>query len=260
MEHNHFFTADALLFSISFLFALTLYCLAVCKSNRKFRKWPRYRMICWFLGVISVMGTVIGPIADRAHSQFIYHMAVHLLLGMLAPLLLVLSQPITLILRTLPVPAARKFSNLLKSWPVQIYCHPIVASVLNIGGLWVLYTTELFSAMQHHPLLHFIIHIHVFLSGYLFTVSMIYVEPSPHRYSFVFRAVVFILALAGHGILAKYVYTNPPKGVALAEAEAGGMLMYYGGDAVDLILITIFCYQWYKASRPHPPIHTHQSL
>lgn len=26
--------------------------------------------------------------------------------------------------------------------------------------------------------------------------------------------------------------------------------MYYGGDAIDLILIVIFCSQWYKDSRP----------
>jgi len=28
------------------------------------------------------------------------------------------------------------------------------------------------------------------------------------------------------------------------------MLMYYGGDAVDAVLIAIFCYQWFISARP----------
>ncbi|GAB6990096.1 hypothetical protein JCM16418A_21460 [Paenibacillus pini] len=58
------------------------------------------------------------------------------------------------------------------------------------------------------------------------------------------------MASAGHGILSKYIYTHAPTHVLKSEAESGGMLMYYGGDAIELILITLFCYQWYRASRP----------
>jgi putative membrane protein len=30
------------------------------------------------------------------------------------------------------------------------------------------------------------------------------------------------------------------------------MLMYYGGDLIDAALITVFCWQWFTASRPRP--------
>ncbi|MET3695810.1 putative membrane protein [Bacillus oleivorans] len=254
MEHSHLFTAQDLFLTAPFLIVLAVYSLAVIKSNAHYRKWPKYRIVFWFLGIFIVMITIIGPVADRAHSNFIHHMTVHLLLGMLAPLLLALSKPITLIYRTLPVCSARELSRFLKSWPAQMYCHPIVASILNMGGLWILYTTDLFSAMHHHIFLHILVHIHVFVAGYLFTISMIYVEPVPHRYSFVFRAAISIMAFAAHGILAKYIYGHPPTGVEPLQAEAGGMLMYYGGDAVDIILISIFCYQWYKSGRPRVTI------
>ncbi|MEW8987719.1 MAG: cytochrome c oxidase assembly protein, partial [Bacillus sp. (in: firmicutes)] len=61
------------------------------------------------------------------------------------------------------------------------------------------------------------------------------------------RLVVFIVSLAGHGILSKYIYTHPPHGVSIVEAKIGGMLMYYGGDVVDIVLIFIFFNHWYIA-------------
>ncbi|GAC1495653.1 MAG: hypothetical protein NVS2B15_17670 [Pseudarthrobacter sp.] len=48
----------------------------------------------------------------------------------------------------------------------------------------------------------------------------------------------------------KYLYAHPPAGVPEAQAQAGSQLMYYGGDGLDLIIITILCYRWYHASRP----------
>ncbi|MFE4706765.1 cytochrome c oxidase assembly protein [Peribacillus simplex] len=213
---------------------------------------------CWGLippMIAAVAGSfaasaIIGPIANRAHMDFTAHMVGHLLLGMIAPILLVLAAPITLALRTLDVQSARRLSKLLKSWPLRILSNPITASALNIGGLWILYTTGLHGLMHQNALLHALVHFHVFIAGYLFTASMIYMDPAPHRFSFMFRAIVFIISLAGHDILSKYIFAHPPGGVTKEQAENGGMLMYYAGDAIDVALICILCYQWFKATRP----------
>jgi putative membrane protein len=254
MEHNHVHHASGpsfeLLLALPFVLAVLIYILFALFSNRRHKRWPYYRYLYWILGVFSAAITLIGPIANIAHENFTAHMVGHLFLGMLAPLLLVHAAPMTLLMRTLSVRSARRLSRVLKSLPVSIYCNPVVASTLNIGGLWVLYTTELYSAMQHSLPLHIIVHIHVFLAGYLYTISILYIDPAPHRYGFIYRAVILILSLAAHGILSKYIYANPPVGVPRGQAEWGGMIMYYGGDLVEIILIFIFCQQWYKAARP----------
>ena len=100
------------------------------------------------------------------------------------------------------------------------------------------------------PSAHIVVHIHVFIAGYLFTISLLYIDPVSHRFSFLFRTVVFILALAGHGILSKFIYAYPPEGVLIEQASVGAMLMYYGGDAVDLLLIIILFKHWYQSNRP----------
>ncbi|MED3553252.1 cytochrome c oxidase assembly protein [Cytobacillus praedii] len=252
--NNHIHHSDGifpqLLLALPFVLALVIYILAVSVSSRRRRPWPIYRTVCWVLGVHFAIIAVAGPLANRAHADFTIHMFGHLLLGMLAPILMVLAAPIKLVLGTLSIPSARRLSKVLRSWPSRVFTHPVVTTFLNIGGLWLLYTTNLYSLMQESTLLHLIVHFHVFVAGYLFTVSMIYIDPIPHRIPFLYRSIVFIIALAGHSILSKYIYAHPPYGVTLEQAETGGMLMYYGGDIIDIVLIFILCLQWFRATRP----------
>ncbi|WP_059103614.1 cytochrome c oxidase assembly protein [Shouchella shacheensis] len=256
MDHNPMYHESSVFFELItawlFVAVFVLYIGAAMASSRysHLRTWPLHRYVFWFLGVLCATASVVGPLADRAHTDFTAHMIGHLLLGMLAPLLLVLAAPMTLLLRTINVHTARRLSRVLKSWPVRIPSHPVVASILNIGGLWVLYTTGVYVAMQQNMFLHLVVHFHVFVAGYLWTLSMIYIDPTPHRFSFVYRAIVLVTALAGHGILSKYMYAQPPPGVPIAQAELGGLLMYYGGDAIDMVLIFILCLHWFKATRP----------
>lgn len=252
--NNHFDSAvglnPQLLLALPFMLALVMYILAVMVSSRRHKPWPMYRTVYWAFGVFFAIIAVAGPLANRAQVDFTAHMFGHLFMGMLAPLLMALAAPVTLMLRTLSVPLARRLSKVLRSWPSRMLTNPVVASFLNIGGLWLLYTTNLYSLMHESILLHLVVHFHVFLAGYLFTVSMIYIDPIPHRTPFLYRAIVLVVALAGHGVLSKYIYAHPPNGVPVDQAELGGMFMYYGGDLIDIVIIFILCLHWFRATRP----------
>ncbi len=92
--------------------------------------------------------------------------------------------------------------------------------------------------MHDYFLLHLIVHVHVFLAGYLFTISMIYIDPMPHRVPFLYRAIVLCVALTGHGILSKYIYAHPPNHVTINQAELGGAwsCIMEGGISSTLLL------------------------
>lgn len=226
-----------------------LYSSAAIVSSRKYKPWPLYRHLCCHAGLASVLAAVAGPIADRAHDDFTAHMIGHLLLGMLAPLLIALASPMKLLLRTLPVAYSRRISRILKSRPIRLLHDPLIAAVLNVGGLWALYTTKIYTWMHHHISVHVLVHLHLFLAGYLFTVSIVYIDPTPYHTSFLYRAIVLVSAMGGHAVLSKHIYAQPPAGVHAAQAEAGSMLMYYGGDAIEIMLVSLFCWQWFKAER-----------
>jgi len=249
-DHDITSIIPQIILALPFVMVLVLYIVAVAATNRKYKRWPSIRTACWVTGCLLAIGSVIGPLAEQGFVDFRAHMVGHLLLGMLAPMLIALAAPLTLLLRSLSVPLARRLAALLRSRLAQWLTHPIITALLNIGGLWYLYTTNLYILMHEHTVLHIFIHAHVFIAGYLFTVSIIYIDPMSHRTSYFTRAIILIVALAAHGILSKIIYAFPPTGVPADQAERGGMLMYYGGDLIDILLIFILCLQWYRAARP----------
>ncbi len=193
-------------------------------------RWPAYRTISWCGGlVVAGAGSTLS-----ASDGAVPHAVGHLLLGMVAPLLLVLSAPVTLALRALPADRARLLSAVLRSRPARLLTNPVVAAVLDVGGLWLLYTTDLHTVPATQ--------VHVLGAGYLFTAAIVGVDPAPHRPGPAYRAVVLVLASAAHGLLAKHLYAT--------GWQTGGMVMYYGGDVVEVALATLLCRQWLAGSVP----------
>ncbi|WP_445326878.1 cytochrome c oxidase assembly protein [Solibacillus sp. FSL W7-1464] len=238
------------LLGVVFIFLLAAYIIAVIITNQRYKKWPVYRTIYWTIGMLIALAAVVGPLANSAHSNFTAHMVSHLLLSMVAPIFMAVTKPMTLLLRTANTTFARKLTSILKSRLLKFVSHPITAAVLNVGGLWLLYTTDFFVLMHESAFFALFVHLHFFIAGYIFTISIIYFDPVYHQYSYRFRAAVLIIAIAGHDILSKYMYANPPAGVSQQEAETGSMVMYYAGDWIEVALIIIFCWQWYKSANP----------
>ncbi|WP_433221712.1 cytochrome c oxidase assembly protein [Dactylosporangium sp. CS-047395] len=232
------------------------YVAAVDRVRRRGGDWPGWRIGVWFAGLFTAATAILGPAVAGRHD-FTAHMAGHLLLGMAAPLLLVPAAPVILTLRALPVPLARRVARLLSTRPARVLTHPVTAAALNVGGLWLLYGTGLYQQMGTRPWLHLAVHAHIAAAGYLLTAAVVGVDPAPHRPNRRVRAVVIVAFLAAHDILAKHLYAHPPAGVPGGRARTGAQLMYYGGDMLDLALITVFCWQWYRAAAPRtrpPPL------
>jgi putative membrane protein len=253
--HDHGGGAADFALAIPLLVALALYLGGVATEHRRNRPWPWSRTVAWIAGLCAVASGFLPPLSGLAHSSFQGHMALHLLVGMVAPVLVVVSAPFTLALRSLDVVPARRLSRLLNSRLARFFTAPVIAGAIDIGGMWVLYGTPLFERMQSNALLHVLVMGHLFVAGLLFTAAIIPIDPSPHRASYPVRAAVLVAALAAHGILAKTLYAQPPAGIEAADAQAGAMFMYYAGDAVDAAIIAILCAQWYRhAGRRLPAV------
>jgi len=228
-----------------FLLAAGLYLGGVGIQLRRERAWPWARTLAWLAGIAAAAAGVVGPLAATARQDFVAHMWVHLLAGMVAPLLLVMAAPMTLALRSLDVTPARRLSRLLASPPVRIATVPLVAAVMNMGGLWLLYSTPLHEAIHGSPLAQALVTAHLLVAGYLFVVAIMPVDPAPHRAGYPMRMVVLVLFLAAHSILAKTLYSSPPSGVEAASAQSGAQVMYYAGGLVDAVIILVLCARWY---------------
>ena len=78
----------------------------------------------------------------------------------------------------------------------------------------------LFAAMHANALVHVLVHLHMAVAGYLFTISIISADPLPHRRSYPHRAAVLVVAIAAHDIMAKIIYASPPVGVPTRRMRA----------------------------------------
>jgi putative membrane protein len=218
-----------------------LYLLAVGVDRRP---WPLARTASWLLGCGCVVAAVAGPPA-AAHVDLRAHMAGHLLLGMVAPVALAVARPVTLLLRVLPVGAARRVSRVLRTAPVRVLTDPFVATGIDVAGTWLLYRTGLLMAAAHSPALHLLVSVHVLLAGWLATAAVLALEPLPHRRGVVARAVALTAGMAAHDVLAKSLYAAPPAG--FADVAAGAQLMYNGGTVVHLAVAALLWRQWYRS-------------
>ena len=215
----------------------------------------RWRTAFFLTGCALVAVALLPPIAPFAHEDFRGHMLQHLLLGMYAPLALVLGAPITVLLRALPAQRARDLTGVLRSRPVGVLAHPLTALTFSTGSLIALYCTPLYNATATRPALHWLLHAHFALSGCLFAWVIAGPDPAPSRPGVKARLFVLGAAIAVHAVLAQLMYGGFLIDVhaPVAQVRGGAEIMYYGGDIAELLLAAALVATWRPARRTVPP-------
>lgn len=216
-------------------------------------RWSGRRGASFMIGcAVLAVGMVVGQNADGFRD----HMLAHLLIGMFAPLALVLGAPVTLVLRCLP-PAHRRYAaRVLHARITRFVAHPATALVLTVVPLFALYATPLYLRSTQDPTLHHLLHVHFLAAGYLFAWVVAGPDPAPRRPSVPARLVVLGIAIAAHTTLSQLLYAGvlTPVPGAIADRQAAATLMYYGGDAAELLLAFALLTSWRpRAGRPERP-------
>lgn len=256
-------THEAHLLTLAGMFLLVLltlglwfgYLLGVRRQRRYRSGWRWWRLVSFTLGCGLVVLALSPEMIEWGHADLRGHMVQHLLLGMFAPIALMLGAPGTLLLRSVPVASARRIIAFAGTPPVRFLSHPVTALFLDIGALYLLYLTPLYSLSFSEPLFHVLLHLHFVLAGYLFSWSVAGPDPAPHRPGLRIRLIVLFMAIAAHSILGKLMYAHGfPReaGHSLAEIEAAAQLMYYGGDLAELLLAIVFFAICYRSQRSKP--------
>ncbi|WP_432118700.1 cytochrome c oxidase assembly protein [Streptomyces sp. bgisy032] len=218
------------------------------------RGWSPWRTAGFLTGLALLAVALLPPVAPFAHADFRGHMVQHLLIGMYAPLALVLGAPVTLLLRVLPAPHARRLTAVLHSRPARLLTHPAVALLLSTGSLAVLYFTPLHDTATAHPAGHWLLHLHFLLSGCLFAHAIAGPDPAPARPGVRARLVWLGAAIAGHAVISQlmyggfWVHVHAP----VPEVQGGAEIMYYGGDIAELLLAAALIATWRPDRRTHP--------
>ena len=144
------------------IFVTALYIRGVVALSRRGVKWPIGRTISFAIGISLLDYATSGGLGLYAHFSFQYHMIAHMILSMIAPIAIILSAPITLALRTLPIGRNKEergirglLISILHSKPTAVWTHPVAALAIFDGSLFALYFTPLFGNLMssHQKLL-----------------------------------------------------------------------------------------------------------
>ncbi|WP_328812215.1 cytochrome c oxidase assembly protein [Rhodococcus sp. NBC_00297] len=227
------------------------YVVAAESCRHEPRGWNPWRTVSFLVGIGLLVLAVVPALLPYPDGDFRGHMHQHLLLGMYAPLALVLGAPMTLVLRSVSPPNGRAIGHVLRSRPVHVIANPIVALALNLGGLALLYFTPLYVATTHSATLHLLVHLHFFLAGCLFAWVIAGLDPAPHRPSVPTRLWILGAAILGHAVLSQLIYAGLLVQIPVPadQRQGAGELMYYGGDIAELLLALALLLTWRPARR-----------
>ncbi|NYF58434.1 cytochrome c oxidase assembly protein [Micromonospora purpureochromogenes] len=207
--------------------------------------WSHWRTASFGAGAALLAVAAVLPGHD-----LVGHMWRHLLVGMLAPLGLVLGAPGTLALRTVRRDVGRVALRVLRHPVPRMAAHPVTGLLLTAGGLYLLHLTPLYRATLAHPGLHGLVLLHFLASGYLFTWAIAGPDPGPHRSGVPLRLVVLGLSVAAHATLAQLMYAGLVDTAApVAQLRAAATLMYYGGDLAEILLALALLVTWRPVAR-----------
>jgi putative membrane protein len=214
--------------------------------SREGRGWSAWRTASFIAGTTTLALGLTPQLLPLPAGGLPAHMVQHLLIGMYAPIGVVLGAPVTLLLRSVPRRHGKRIGKALRSRPVHLVANPVAALLLSLGGLAALYFTPLYSLATDSPMLHHAVHLHFLTAGCLFAWVIAGPDPAPRRPSVPARLVVLGVAIAGHAVLSQLLYAGLFVHVpaAASELRLAGELMYYGGDIAELMLAFALVSTW----------------
>ena len=260
---------DGLMIGLLIL-AVVLYIKGVIVLTQRGDKWPVGRTIAFALGISAIDFATSGGLGVYARFAFSNHMLAHMVLGMIAPIGIVLGAPITLALRTLPAGRNKdergirgSFISLLHSKFGKLSANPIVALAIFDGSLFLLYFTPLFSNLMVGHSGHFFMNIHFILAGFLFFQAIIGIDPMPVRIPHIVKIVILFAAMSIHAFFSIALMSattlldngyfasleRPWATDLLADQNLGGAIGWAMGEIPILLALVATFIQWIREDK-----------
>ncbi|MGW0174683.1 cytochrome c oxidase assembly protein [Rhodococcus sp. NPDC003322] len=259
-----------LIFGTAAIIAAVWYMVGVRRLKARGDSWPVGRTVAWLLGCATLLIGTSSGLGRYAPAVFSVHMGAHMALSMLAPVLLVLGGPMTLALRALKpagpdgAPGPREWLlAALHSRYSRFITHPLVASVLFVGGFYALYLGGIFGATLDSHGAHLLMNLHFILSGYLFYWVVIGIDPAPRQIqpvtklamvfgSLPFHAFFGIALMSTMEVIGGWYYRSLALGWnddLFGDQKVGGGIAWATGEIPLVLVMLALLVQWSRSDQ-----------
>lgn len=244
------------------------YAIGLWTLRKRGDAWPVGRSIAWFSGCFVLLVATSSGVGMYSAAMFSVHMGAHMAMSMLAPVLLALGGAMTLALRAFK-PAGRNAPPGPREWileflhspPSRFFTHPIVASVMFVGGFYALYLGGIFETFADSHTAHVLMNLHFLMSGYLFYWVVIGVDPSPRdlqpvtKLGMVFGSLPFhaffgVTLMSMGTVMAESYYRGlglPWNYDLFEDQKVGGSIAWSAGEIPLVLVMLALLVQWSRS-------------
>ncbi len=239
------------------------YLVGLARVRRAGIRWPWWRAASFVLGTVSLFAVTGTELNGYSMSLFSVHMAQHMVLSMISPLLLLMGSPVTLALRSLPRgrgPAGAPRALLLEalhSRVARFVAHPGFTIPLFVASLYGVYFTAAFDDLMADPLGHEFMLAHFTATGLLFFGPVLGQDPWPRTVGHAGRMIELLLPMPFHAFfgvvimmadsLVVQTFATPPTswGVdPLADQTTAGSIAWSFGELPTVLVLAVVFFQW----------------
>ncbi|WP_433726442.1 cytochrome c oxidase assembly protein [Nocardia sp. CA-129566] len=257
-----------LIFGTLAIVLAVLYLMGVRRLRARGDAWPIGRTIAWLSACAILLFATSSGVGRYAPAVFSVHMGQHMALSMLAPILFALGGAVTLALRALPaagrngIPGPREWILAAVHNPVSRFLtHPIVASVIFVGGFYALYMGGIYDSFVDSHAAHLMMNLHFLLSGYLFYWVVIGIDPKPRQVqpltklgmvfgSLPFHAFFGIALMSMTTVMGGWFFRSLALGWnndLLGDQRTGGSLAWASGEVPLVVVMLALLIQWSRS-------------
>ncbi|WFE53132.1 cytochrome c oxidase assembly protein [Micromonospora sp. WMMD1155] len=246
------------------------YLIGVRRMHAAGHGWPVARTASWVAGMLLLAAVTNLGVARYAYVLFSAHMAQHMVLSMLVPILLVGGAPVTLALRALRRPndpqvrGAREWLLILvHSRVTKLLTHPLVALGIYTASLFGLYFSDLLGVLMRSHLGHLAMLTHFVVAGYLLFWVLIGVDPGRRRLPHPLLVVIHLASMMAHGFFGLvlmqtttviapdwYIAVHPTWASSLlTDQKLGAGIAWAFGELPAVVVMIVLIRQWIRADQ-----------
>ncbi len=222
------------------------YLLGALRLRQRGRRW-RAGATASFMGGIAVVFVAVGSgLAHYDDVNFSAHVVQHILLMMVAPPLLVLGRPLTLLLQASGRAAQTMWLAIMRSRPLAL-ATSWPSALVYYGVMWGYFFSPWYAASVRSPALHEATHLAFLLAGLCYWQCLLAPDRYGHQPSRLARVGAILAGMPiemylGFALHGSTVAIGP--GTTAATTRAGGQLFWWLSMLVSGVALAIALGQW----------------
>ena len=226
------------------------------------RPWPAWRTAMFAAGLAVIVLATQSGIGRYDNLLFYDHMLQHLMLLMVAPPLLIVGLPLTLLLHASRNPLHTWAKRALRSRVVSFLTWPLFGAIAYAVSVMAFHLTSLATDVETSRIARDGEQALFVVVGYLFFLPILGREPIRWRLSYPVRFVILVLLMPvdtftglalGYGSASSPGVPAGPRPQwapsAVSDLHLGGAVMWIGGDAIMFGLMMLVFLMWSRDER-----------